>query len=76
MAAATGYRLRSAADVPTAEGKYRSDRASELFQRGHPGPHKLLCHQSLFDETYRMAWRDGGELAQFRKETAEANAGA
>jgi hypothetical protein len=36
----------------------------------------LLCHQSLFDETYRMAWRDGGELAQFRKETAEANAGA
>jgi hypothetical protein len=48
----------------------------QSFSNEPTRPHKLLCHQSLFDETYRKAWRDDGELAQFRKETAEANAGA
>jgi hypothetical protein len=37
---------------------------------------KLLCHQLLFDETYRAPWRDDGELAQFRKEMTDANIAA
>jgi len=33
---------------------------------------QLLCHQLLFDESYRMPWRDDTELAQFRAEMANA----
>jgi glycosyltransferase involved in cell wall biosynthesis len=29
---------------------------------------KLLCQELLFDETYRMPWRNDTELAQFRSE--------
>jgi glycosyltransferase involved in cell wall biosynthesis len=28
----------------------------------------LMCHELLFDEAYRMPWRDDTELAQFRAE--------
>jgi GT2 family glycosyltransferase len=33
---------------------------------------KLMCQQLLFDESYRMPWRDDTELAQFRAEMASA----
>jgi len=32
----------------------------------------LLCRELLFDESYRMPWRDDTELAQFRAEMANA----
>jgi len=32
----------------------------------------LLCRELLFDETYRMPWRDDAELLQFRSEMREA----
>jgi GT2 family glycosyltransferase len=32
----------------------------------------LMCRELLFDETYRMPWRDDAELAQFREEMANA----
>ena len=32
----------------------------------------LVCRQLLFDETYRMPWRDDAELIQFREEIANA----
>jgi glycosyltransferase involved in cell wall biosynthesis len=31
-----------------------------------------LCRELLFDETYRMPWRDDAELVQFREEIANA----
>ena len=33
---------------------------------------KLLCQELLFDETYRMPWRDDVELTQFRAEMSQA----
>ncbi len=33
---------------------------------------ELLCRQLLFDETYRMPWRDDAELNQFRGEMTQA----
>ena len=32
----------------------------------------LMCRELLFDETYRMPWRDDAELVQFRDEMANA----
>ena len=32
----------------------------------------LMCRELLFDETYRMPWRDDAELIQFREEMANA----
>jgi glycosyltransferase involved in cell wall biosynthesis len=32
----------------------------------------LMCHELLFDEGYRMPWRDDAELMQFRQEMADA----
>ena len=32
----------------------------------------LMCRELLFDETYRMPWRDDAELVQFREEMANA----
>jgi glycosyltransferase involved in cell wall biosynthesis len=32
----------------------------------------LMCHELLFDEAYRMPWRDDAELMQFRQEMADA----
>ena len=32
----------------------------------------LICRELLFDEAYRMPWRDDAELAQFRDEMANA----
>ncbi len=32
----------------------------------------LLCRELLFDESYRMPWRDDAELKQFREEMANA----
>jgi hypothetical protein len=32
----------------------------------------LLCRELLFDESYRMPWRDDAELIQFRAEIAGA----
>jgi hypothetical protein len=31
-----------------------------------------MCRQLLFDEAYRMPWRDDTELAQFRAEMQAA----
>jgi GT2 family glycosyltransferase len=41
---------------------------------GEPGRYRnwLLCRELLFDETYRMPWRDDTELMQFRGEMARA----
>jgi GT2 family glycosyltransferase len=36
----------------------------------------LMCRELLFDETYRMPWRDDAELMQFRDEMANALRGA
>jgi len=36
----------------------------------------LMCRELLFDETYRMPWRDDAELLQFRAEMASALMGA
>jgi glycosyltransferase involved in cell wall biosynthesis len=36
----------------------------------------LMCRELLFDETYRMPWRDDAELMQFRAEMANALRGA
>jgi GT2 family glycosyltransferase len=36
----------------------------------------LICRELLFDETYRMPWRDDAELVQFRDEMANALRGA
>jgi GT2 family glycosyltransferase len=36
----------------------------------------LLCRELLFDESYRMPWRDDTELAQFRLELSQALPGA
>jgi hypothetical protein len=35
-----------------------------------------MCRELLFDETYRMPWRDDAELMQFRDEMANALRGA
>jgi glycosyltransferase involved in cell wall biosynthesis len=35
----------------------------------------LMCRELLFDETYRMPWRDDAELLQFRGEMAGARYG-
>ena len=35
----------------------------------------LMCRELLFDETYRMPWRDDTELLQFREEMANARGG-
>jgi hypothetical protein len=32
----------------------------------------MVCRNLLFDETYRMPWRDDAELIQFRAEMAQA----
>jgi glycosyltransferase involved in cell wall biosynthesis len=36
----------------------------------------LICRELLFDETYRMPWRDDAELLQFRQEMANSLRGA
>lgn len=36
----------------------------------------LLCRELLFDETYRVPWRDDAELALFRTEMAQATQGS
>ena len=41
----------------------RSHRAEGELERNY-----LLCRQLLFDETYRMPWREDAELLQFRAE--------
>ncbi len=33
---------------------------------------RLMCRELLFDESYRMPWRDDAELLQFRQEMANA----
>jgi GT2 family glycosyltransferase len=45
---------------------------SSFYNQADSDRNWMICRELLFDETYRMPWRDDAELNQFREEMTQA----